>query len=163
MPLVKKEVPFMCMHSKSVVVDDSVSFVGSYNLDPRSENINTECGMIIRDGNFARLLKSYIEVDMQPRNAWVIARKKRQDEVDDINSIFVEFFSFLPIGDVWPFRYSASFELKPGREPVDIDHPRFYKNYRDVGNFPQVNIEGIGKEIGVRGTKMFLGFVKPLL
>ncbi len=163
MPLVRKELPFLCMHSKSLVVDGSVSFVGSYNLDPRSENINTECGLIIKDAGFAKLLSGYIEVDMQPQNAWVIAKKKRQREVDDVNAILVELSSIMPIGDIWPFRYSASYQLKHGREPVGTDHPQFYSNYKDVGNFPQVKLNDIGKEIGVRGTKMFLGFVRPLL
>ena len=38
--------PFHSIHAKSMVVDDRVAFVGSCNLDPRSENLNTEVGML---------------------------------------------------------------------------------------------------------------------
>jgi len=159
----KEVAPYFCMHGKSLVVDGSVSFVGSYNLDPRSENINTESGLIIRDRKFSRILKGYIETDMKPQNSWVIARKNRLMGVNETNAMFVELSNILPLVDVWPFRYSASFELREGKAEVDVDHPDFHKNYRDVGSFPQVGSEDIGKEVGARGTKAFLGFVKPLL
>ncbi len=155
--------PYFCMHAKSFVVDETVSFVGSYNLDPRSENINTESGLVIRDKNFSSLLKSHIETDMKPQNSWVIARKKRPFGINETNAMFVGLSSFLPLVDVWPFRYSASFELIVGKQRVETDHADFYKNYRDVGSFPQVGSKDLGKEIGTRGTKAFLSFVKPLL
>jgi putative cardiolipin synthase len=41
--------PFLCMHAKSLVVDDRIAFIGSYNLDPRSEHFNTEAGLLIED------------------------------------------------------------------------------------------------------------------
>lgn len=155
--------PYLCLHAKSLVVDDSVSFVGSYNLDPRSENINTECGLIIRDRTFAQLLKHSIETDMKPQNSWVIARKKRFIGVDQANTILLDLSRLIPIVDLWPFRHTASFELIEGKPAVEIGHDDFYDNYRDVGSFPTVKSNGIGKEIGARGTKAFLSFVKPLL
>jgi len=155
--------PYFCLHSKSLVIDHEVAFVGSYNLDPRSENINTECGLVVRDLAFARLLGRYIRIDMQPQNAWVIAQKDRPDTLNDANEVMLEISHLVPLVDLWPFRYAASFELKGGKEAVDIHHPDFYRNYRDVGSFPQVGSEEMGKELGVHGTRMFFGFVKPLL
>ena len=35
------------MHSKAFAVDDRYLFVGSFNWDPRSVNINTEMGILI--------------------------------------------------------------------------------------------------------------------
>ena len=160
---IKGNEPYFCVHAKSMVVDDLVTFVGSYNLDPRSENINTESGLIIRDIDFSRILKNHIKLDMEPQNSWVIARKKRLTGIDEINAMFVELSDSMPLIDIWPFRYSASFELIEGKPSVDVDHPDFYKNYRDVGSFPQSGKEDLGKEIGARGTKAFLSFVKPLL
>jgi cardiolipin synthase C len=37
------------LHTKAFVVDDSRGFVGSFNLDPRSINLNTEMGVLFDD------------------------------------------------------------------------------------------------------------------
>jgi putative cardiolipin synthase len=159
----KGKEPYLCLHAKSMVVDDLISFVGSYNLDPRSENINTESGLIVRDTKFSQILKKHIKQDMQPENSWVIARKNRLMGINETNALLVEISNFVPLVDVWPFRYSASFELIEGKQPVEVDNPDFYNNYRDVGSFPQASRRDFGKEVGARGTKAFLSFVKPLL
>jgi cardiolipin synthase C len=155
--------PYLCLHGKSMVVDEKISFVGSYNLDPRSENMNTEAGLFIRDREFARLLREHIEKDMSPQNSWVVARKKRPLGLDLPNTLLVWLSDIIPLVDIWPFRYATSFQLIEGRQPVDSDHPDFYKNYRDVGSFPEVSRGNVGKEFGARGTKAFLSVVKPLL
>lgn len=36
------------LHTKAFVVDDKETFIGSFNFDPRSANINTELGVIIK-------------------------------------------------------------------------------------------------------------------
>lgn len=161
--LVKVNEPYLCLHAKSLVVDDFVSFVGSYNLDPRSENINTESGLVVRDRNFSRMLKLRIKTDMSPQNSWVVARKKRPFGLNIANALLVDISRLVPLVDIWPFRYSASFELTEGKAEVEITHPDFYINYMDVGSFPHVELDELDKEIGVRGTKAFLSFVRPLL
>ena len=155
--------PYLCLHGKSLVVDDEIAFVGSYNLDPRSENINTEAGLVVHDPYFARQLRAKIVTDMAPRNAWVIAPKKRPLGLSQPNALLARISNLIPLVDLWPFRYSSSFALIEGKPVVDINHPDFYENFRDVGSFPQINAENGGKEIGARGTKAFLSFVKPLL
>lgn len=62
----------MGMHSKGMVVDNRISFVGSYNMDPRSKYINTETGVFINSPAFAKRLKDYLEVDLKPENCWRI-------------------------------------------------------------------------------------------
>jgi putative cardiolipin synthase len=42
------------LHAKTAVIDRSVVFIGSMNLDPRSDGINTELGMIVRSPELAR-------------------------------------------------------------------------------------------------------------
>jgi phosphatidylserine/phosphatidylglycerophosphate/cardiolipin synthase-like enzyme len=159
----REEQPYLCLHAKSLVIDDEVAFIGSYNLDPRSENINTEAGLFIRDKQFAGLLQEKIRLDMAPQNSWFVAKKKIPLGIGHLNAVFVKLSNILPLVDIWPFRYSASFELIEGKEGVDVDHSDFYDNYRDVGSFPAVDGDNAGKEIGARGTKAFLSFVKPLL
>lgn len=62
------------MHTKGIVVDDRVSFIGSYNMDPRSKYINTETGVVIRSTAFAARLKSHLLKDLQEQNCWQISK-----------------------------------------------------------------------------------------
>jgi cardiolipin synthase C len=41
------------LHTKAFIVDQSAVFIGSFNFDPRSANLNTEMGVIIRDAELA--------------------------------------------------------------------------------------------------------------
>ena len=62
--------PVFAIHAKSMVVDGKLAFIGTYNLDPRSENLNTEVGVVIHDASLARKVEHAIETDMQPGNSW---------------------------------------------------------------------------------------------
>ncbi len=42
------------LHTKAFIVDDREIFIGSFNFDPRSANINTELGVVIRSPELAR-------------------------------------------------------------------------------------------------------------
>ncbi|MCK6158127.1 phospholipase D family protein [Moraxella osloensis] len=42
------------LHTKAFAVDDKYTFIGSYNVDPRSANINTELGVLIEDKALAK-------------------------------------------------------------------------------------------------------------
>lgn len=44
------------MHSKFAVVDRRVALVGSYNLDPRSERLNSETALVFEDAPLAKAL-----------------------------------------------------------------------------------------------------------
>lgn len=46
------------LHTKAVVVDGQIAFVGSFNLDPRSAWINTEMGALIDDPRFASTVRA---------------------------------------------------------------------------------------------------------
>ena len=39
--------PIFVLHAKTAVVDRKTLFVGTYNLDPRSQNLNTEAGIVM--------------------------------------------------------------------------------------------------------------------
>lgn len=45
---------FAGLHTKAVVVDRELAFIGSMNFDPRSFEINTEAGAFIRSPGLAR-------------------------------------------------------------------------------------------------------------
>jgi putative cardiolipin synthase len=61
------------LHTKAYVIDREFSFVGSYNLDPRSSDLNTECGVLIKSREFADQLVTMIEQGMQPTNSWKVS------------------------------------------------------------------------------------------
>ncbi len=44
------------LHAKAFAVDSDQVFIGSYNVDPRSANINTELGVLINDDKLANQL-----------------------------------------------------------------------------------------------------------
>ena len=64
----------LCLHAKILILDDDTAFVGSANLDPRSLRINTEMGLLIDSPSLNRELRSALEPDFSPRNAWRLQR-----------------------------------------------------------------------------------------
>lgn len=66
----KAEMPVFALHAKTMVVDGRTAFIGTYNLDPRSENLNTEVGVVIHDATQAAAVQASIETDMRPENSW---------------------------------------------------------------------------------------------
>jgi putative cardiolipin synthase len=64
------EAKFTGLHTKAVVIDDHLSFIGSMNFDPRSANINTEMGVIVDSPELAADLKAVMLRDMDGANAW---------------------------------------------------------------------------------------------
>jgi phosphatidylserine/phosphatidylglycerophosphate/cardiolipin synthase-like enzyme len=124
------------LHAKSLVIDGGIAMIGSHNFDPRSDNYNTESGFIIHDATVAELVRKAIRKDIAPGNAWTIA-KRRQSSV---NESIADLSTALPLFDLWPFRYASSFELLPGCAPLPPDDPRFHECYRDVGDFPEVDL-----------------------
>ena len=44
------------LHTKAFIVDRKELFIGSFNFDPRSVNLNTELGVLIRDPALAEQL-----------------------------------------------------------------------------------------------------------
>ena len=50
------------LHAKTAVIDRSITFIGSMNLDPRSDSTNTELGVIIHSAEFAREVLRVINI-----------------------------------------------------------------------------------------------------
>jgi phosphatidylserine/phosphatidylglycerophosphate/cardiolipin synthase-like enzyme len=147
------------LHAKSIVVDSDIAIIGSHNLNPRSAKINTESAVIIWDQEIAGQLRKSILVDMEPQNSWVVAKKQHVPVMSYFSNIMGSISAMLPVFDIWPFRYSSSFQLKEGMRPVPVDHPDFYKQYENVGQFPEINMSS--KAVQTRIMKTFGGFIAP--
>jgi putative cardiolipin synthase len=62
--------PIFAIHAKTLVVDGRTLFIGTFNLDPRSANLNTEVGVLISDAGLAGEVEDSIRTDMRPENSW---------------------------------------------------------------------------------------------
>ena len=69
-PSIAENNPVFAIHAKSLVIDDSVAYIGTFNLDPRSANLNTEVGVLARNEQLAQQLAESIERDIRPENSW---------------------------------------------------------------------------------------------
>jgi len=63
------------LHAKSAVIDGEIVLIGSYNLDPRSQNLNTEVMCLVADERLAAELLDSIDLHLQ--NAWTIRKNGR--------------------------------------------------------------------------------------
>lgn len=126
------------LHSKSLVIDGRISLIGSHNFDPRSDHYNTESGFIIDERSLAAKVRGAILLNADPANAWTIAPRRGAGWLEPANRAVGDVSAALPLFDLWPLRYSSSFELKPGCRPLPSRDPRFHDCYVDVGDFPEV-------------------------
>jgi putative cardiolipin synthase len=58
------------LHAKSAVIDGRTVIIGSYNLDPRSERLNTEIAVVFEDASLAGAVEETMNANLD--NAWRI-------------------------------------------------------------------------------------------
>ncbi len=96
-PSARNKIPIFSLHAKTMVIDKEIVFIGTFNLDPRSENLNTEAGAIIHNSELARKINDLIEIDMAPENSWDASK----DDPDQYNSFTklnkVRLYQMMPI------------------------------------------------------------------
>lgn len=64
--------PIFGLHAKSMVIDGKITVIGTFNLDPRSANLNTECIAVIHSESITGKVMKGMEVEFQPENSWKI-------------------------------------------------------------------------------------------
>ena len=62
--------PTFAIHAKSMVIDDKTTVIGTFNLDPRSAHLNTECITIINSSAITSQVKAGMIAEQLPENAW---------------------------------------------------------------------------------------------
>ncbi|WP_370979841.1 phosphatidylserine/phosphatidylglycerophosphate/cardiolipin synthase family protein [Agaribacterium sp. ZY112] len=70
------------LHSKTFVVDRRYSFIGSYNFDPRSMDINTEIGLLIDSPEFAKKVIKVLDSGIEPGNAWKLELDEQHQRLE---------------------------------------------------------------------------------
>jgi hypothetical protein len=78
-----------------------------------------------------------------------------------LNSALESVSRSLPVFDIWPYRSTTVYELKPGAEAVPPTAGDFYQNYRPVGSFPGVISKKRRTQVILISS--FLGFITPVL
>jgi putative cardiolipin synthase len=58
------------LHTKAIVFDRESVFIGSFNLDPRSSDINTEAGLYVESPELAEQLVAYMDEGVRPENSY---------------------------------------------------------------------------------------------
>ena len=69
------------LHTKVIVFDRKKTFIGSFNLDPRSVDINTEVGLLIDSPELAEKVITYMDVGIRPSDSYRLELEK--DDEDD--------------------------------------------------------------------------------
>jgi phosphatidylserine/phosphatidylglycerophosphate/cardiolipin synthase-like enzyme len=73
--------PIFGLHAKSIVIDGKTTVIGTFNLDPRSANLNTECVTIIHSEKVAAGVLKGMEVEFAPENAWETTLNSNPDSL----------------------------------------------------------------------------------
>jgi cardiolipin synthase C len=63
------------LHTKAFGIDGELTFVGSFNLDPRSANLNTEMGTFVHDATLARQMQAEYDRLADPERSWRVGLK----------------------------------------------------------------------------------------
>ena len=75
----RKQSSFSVLHSKTMVFDDDISWIGSLNLDPRSAYYNTENVAIFESRDFADKLREMILRDT--KTSWRVTLDKNNNPI----------------------------------------------------------------------------------
>ncbi|MDG1196158.1 MAG: phospholipase D family protein [Polaribacter sp.] len=65
-----KHKPIFGLHAKSMVIDGKTTVIGTFNLDPRSANLNTECIVIVDSEKVTKGVLKGMEEEFKPENSW---------------------------------------------------------------------------------------------
>lgn len=87
------------LHSKSIVFDDKIAWIGSFNLDPRSVNLNTESVVVFDNPEFAKVLKNDLVEDMQ--SAWRVYLEGRKTRWEGERNGTNEILKHPPDTGIW--------------------------------------------------------------
>jgi len=80
--------PIFGLHAKSMIIDNEIAVIGTFNLDPRSANLNTECIVIIHSKKIAKGVLKGMEEEFKAENSWETTLNYNPDsEVDNIKRI----------------------------------------------------------------------------
>jgi len=96
-PAANRKAPVFSLHAKTLVIDSKTVFIGTFNFDPRSANLNTEVGAIIHHEALARAVEASIETDMAPGSSWDVAKDDPDQYASFAKRSKARIFQLMPI------------------------------------------------------------------
>ena len=93
----EKNVPIFAIHAKTMVIDGTTLYIGTFNLDPRSANLNTEVGVLIENNELASQVEQAILTDMLPENSWQAGVDDSEADVPFMKRLRIWFLKKLPL------------------------------------------------------------------
>ena len=97
---VRQHNPIFAIHAKTLIIDRETVFIGTYNLDPRSQNLNTESGIYLYNATLAGRVEDNILNDMAKGNSWDASKENGNSRVGLIkrsSNFLLQFFPLTPI------------------------------------------------------------------
>jgi cardiolipin synthase C len=85
------------LHAKTVVIDGVISYIMSYNLDPRSKNLNREVSIRIDSTKFAKFLGDEIRKDAKKLKYLAVAQDGRLSANAPTCSLLLRAISRIPV------------------------------------------------------------------
>jgi putative cardiolipin synthase len=90
--------PVFALHAKTLVIDNKVLYIGTFNFDPRSANLNTEVGILANDAELAAQVSREIIRDIQADNSWLVSGQFNPDNVAPFSKrLKVFLYGLLPL------------------------------------------------------------------
>ena len=71
--------PIFGLHAKSMVIDGNTTVIGTFNLDPRSANLNTECIAVIYSKQISANVLNGMNIEFKKENSWETTLKFNPD------------------------------------------------------------------------------------
>ena len=84
--------PTFGLHAKTMIIDGQILIVTTFNLDPRSANLNTECLVQVSDQELAASVIKFFNQEIQPDNAWPVGPDTNGDAFAPLSKRIKLFF-----------------------------------------------------------------------
>jgi cardiolipin synthase C len=71
--------PTFGLHAKSMIIDGKTAIIGTFNLDPRSTHLNTECITVVQHQTLTHKMQQRFDNEFLPENSWHITHDWNPD------------------------------------------------------------------------------------
>ncbi len=96
-PEIVESSPTFAIHAKTMVIDGKVLYIGTFNLDPRSTNLNTEVGIIVESNQLGQAVEESILNDMSAENSWQAGVDNSDKRATFIKRLRLQIWRLLPL------------------------------------------------------------------
>lgn len=103
-------VDYLSLHAKSIIYDADSVYVGTLNLDPRSEYLNTEMGLLVNNAELTRSVHSAFTEDLNDGKFWQVKYNERGKLTWQTHE---EIITLQPARNLWQRIAKTLFSLLP--------------------------------------------------